>query len=160
YPDADPPGPQLRKLLLAFVENGGMLITGPNWGDAPGAPAKNSEHPRYYRRSLGKGTVALSPDPPGDPYQWANDSVVLVRHRYDLVRCGNGGATGSFYTMSPDRKQAVVHLLFYANRGPDSASVRVAGSFRGAKALTVEGPVKTELEPQNDAVEIRLPQVS
>ena len=111
-----------------------MLITGPKWGDVPGTPAKAEEHPRYSWRALGKGRIALAHEDPDDPYLWANDSVVLVSHRYDLVRFWNGGATGSFYTMSPDRKQAVVHLLFYANRGPDSASVRIAGRFRGVKA--------------------------
>jgi len=160
YIDADPPAPALRKQMLGFVETGGTLITGPKWGEVPGTPARAEEHPRYSWHALGKGRIALAHEDPDDPYLWANDSVVLVSHRYDLVRFWNGGATGSYYTMAPDRKQAVVHLLFYANRGPDSASVRIAGRFRGMKAWTVDGPLKAEMESQRDAVEVHLPQVS
>lgn len=159
YADAEPPAPALRKQILEFVQAGGMLITGPCWGEA-GAPVKGDEHPRYGWRSLGKGRIALAHADPDDPYLWANDSVVLVSHRYDLVRFWNGGATGAFCTTSPDGKQAVAHLLFYANRGPDSASVRIAGRYRAVKAWTVDGPVKVEMELQKDAVEVRLPQVS
>ena len=124
YADADAPSPALRKELTAFVEAGGLLITTPVWGDAP---TKNADHPRYYGWAAGKGRIARSIAPPDDPYQMANDAVLLVSHRYDLVRFWNAGAAGSYYAVSPDRKQAVVHLLFYANRGPDIASVRIAG---------------------------------
>jgi len=57
----------------------------------------------------------------------------------------------------------VVHLLFYANRGPDSATVRVAGPFRKVvKASTVDTPEIAGVKSQahRDAVEIYLPQVS
>jgi hypothetical protein len=160
YTDAEPPAPALRKQILAFVQSGGMLITGPKWGDAPGTPMKGDEQPRYSWRSLGKGRIAWAAAEPDDPYLWANESAILVSHRYDLIRFWNGGATGSYCALSPDRKQAVAHLMFFANRGPDSASVRIAGRYRSAKASTVEGPVKVEMESQKDAVEIRLPQVS
>jgi hypothetical protein len=160
YADADAPSPALRKQTMAFVQGGGMLIAGPKWGEVAGSAARADEHPRFSSRTLGKGSVALAHEDPGDPYLWANDSVVLVSHRYDLVRFWNGGATGSFYTMSPDGKQAVVHLLFYANRGPDAASVRIAGRFRTVKASTVEAALpKVEMESQKDAVEVHLPQV-
>ena len=93
---------------------------------------------------------------------WANDTVVLVSHRYDLVRFWNGGATGSFYTVSPDRKQAIVHLLFYSNRGPDAASVRVVGRYRYARISppTSLAARSVEMVSQKEAVEVHLPQVS
>ena len=139
-----------------------MLITVPKWGAVQGATLKEDLLPRYTIRSAGKGRIAVANADPDDPWVMANDSVVLVSHRYDLVRFWNGGATGSFYTVTPDRKKAVVHLLFYSNRGPDSASVRVAGPFRGAKAATVDTPLLRNVEvlPQKDAVEVHLPQVS
>ncbi|MBZ5618548.1 MAG: hypothetical protein LAQ69_07475 [Acidobacteriia bacterium] len=162
YIDADPPPPVLRKQILAFVQAGGMLIAAPQWGEVPGAPSKTDENPRYSLRTLGKGWIAQAKADPDDPYLWANDSVLLVSHRYDLVRFWNGGATASFYTLAPDRKQALVHLLFYADRGPDSASVRIAGRYRSVKAATVEqaSVPHVEMELQKDAVEVHLPQVS
>jgi hypothetical protein len=64
--------------------------------------------------------------------------------------------------MAPGGKQALVHLLFYAARGPDAATVRVAGRYRAARASTVSEPqvAKLEMEAQGDAVEVHLPQVS
>jgi hypothetical protein len=78
------------------------------------------------------------------------------------VRFWNGGAAASFYTVSPDRKLALIHLLFYAARGPDSATVRVAGRYRAARASTVDNPQvgSVAMEVQGDAVEVHLPPVS
>jgi hypothetical protein len=135
----------------------------PNWGEVPGSTLiKNDGNPRYSMRALGKGKVAVAVAGPDDPYLWANESVVMVSHRYDLVRFWNSGAAGSFCTVAPDGRQAVVHLLFYANRGPDSATVRIAGRYRAARAYTAENPAATKVEwaPQTDAVEIHLPPVS
>jgi hypothetical protein len=162
YADAEPPAPALRKRILAFVEAGGMLIAAPTWGEVPGTPIKNDLNPRYRLRALGKGKVAVAVAGRDDPYLWANESVVMVSHRYDLVRFWNSGACGSFCSVAPDGRQAVVHLLFYAYRGPDSASVRIAGRYRGARAYTAENPagMKVEWAMQNDAAEIHLPPVS
>jgi hypothetical protein len=160
YADAEPPAPDLRKRILAFVEAGGLLITVPRWGAAPGPLLANDSHPRYTFRAAGKGRIAQANADPDDPYVFANDAVVLVSHRYDLVRFWNGGATGSFFTVAPDRRQAVVHLLFYANRGPDSASVRIAGRFRGVRAATFDtASPQPEVQTQKDAVEVHLPQL-
>ena len=162
YADAKPPAPALRKQILAFVEAGGMLIAAPQWGEVPGTPIRNGGSPRYSMRALGKGKVAVAVAAPDDPYLWANESVVMVSHRYDLVRFWNSGAAGSFCAMAPDGRQAVVHLLFYANRGPDSATVRIAGRYRAARAYAAENyaAMKVEWALQTGAVEIHLPPVS
>ena len=162
YADAEPPAPAVRKQVLAFVQAGGMLITTPKWGEVPGTPVKNDGNPRYSMRAAGKGKIAVAVAGPDDPYLLANESVVMVSHRYDLVRFWNSGAAGSFCTVAPDGRQAVVHLLFYAFRGPDSATVRIAGRYRAARAYTAENPagIKVEWAMQTDAVEIHLPAVS
>lgn len=162
YADAEPPAPDLRKQILAFVEAGGLLIAGPKWGTPPGTPAREEAHPRYSELAIGKGRVALARSDPDDPYILANDSVLLVSHRHDLLRFWNGGAVGSCLTAAPDRKRALAHLLFYANRGPDAASVRVAGRYRAASLWTLDRPAprRLEIELQKDAVELHLPQVS
>ncbi|HXB68984.1 MAG TPA: hypothetical protein VNY05_12105 [Candidatus Acidoferrales bacterium] len=171
YADSDAPTPELRKRVSAFVQAGGLLITVPAWGALEGAakPAvapsaqlseRPSEHPSFSIHEFGKGRIAMAHRAP-DAYEMANDAVVLISHRYDLVRFWNGGATGSYYAVSPDGKQAVAHLFFYADRGPDSAAVRIAGPYRGVKICTVDQPeVKAaHVELQPDAVEVHLPQV-
>jgi hypothetical protein len=162
YTDAAPPGPDLRRQILQFVQAGGMLIAAPIWGQVEGAPLNGPQPAGYQVRAVGKGRIALADDIPADPYALAADAAVLVSHRYDLVRFWNSGAARSFYTMSPQRKQAVVHLLFFAERGPDSATVRVAGRFRAVRGSTVDNPRIDNLamQSQGDGVEVRLPQVS
>lgn len=159
YADAKAPEPALRKVILSFVEAGGTLVTTPVWGAVNGS---RDEHPRFVVARAGKGRIARSVEAPDDPWQFANDGVIVISHRHDLVRFWNAGSAGSSYAVSPDGKRAVVNLLFYANRGPDSASVRVAGPFRKVKASMIDTPeiagVKTEA--QKDAVEVYLPQVS
>ena len=160
YVDAQPPAADLRKRILDFVSAGGLLITGPKWGPPPGTPGRD-EHPGYAMRALGKGRVAIAKGDPDDPYALASDSALLISHRYELLRFWNGGAVGSYLTVAPDRKRAVAHLLFYADRGADHVSVRIAGRWRKAGMWTPdrEGPRAVELEIQQDAVELHLPAV-
>ena len=161
YADQEPPLPALRKQIMDFVQAGGLLITAPKWGALPPIAGRTEEHPRFTVFGHGKGRIAVAKTEPDDPYQFANDAAVILSHRHDLVRFWNGGATASYYTMSPDRKQAVVHLLFYANRGPDSATVRVAGRYRAGRMATLAQPAPRNLEihSQKDGTEVHLPQV-
>src|ERR1017187_6269276 len=161
YADAQPPAAELRRQILDFVSAGGLLITGPKWGTPPGAPARD-EHPRYAARTLGKGRLAIAKADPDDPYVLASDSALLISHRYELLRFWNGGALGSYLTVAADRKRAVAHLLFYADRGPDHVSVRILGRYRKASLWTTDRqePRPLEMEIQKDAVELHLPVVS
>jgi hypothetical protein len=162
YTDETPPSAELRKQILAFVQAGGLLIAAPKWGEVSGTPVPDVQRPGFTVRALGKGKIALADDDPNDPFAWAADAALLVSHRYDLVRFWNGGAACSFCTLTPDRKQALVHLLFYAARGPDSATVRIAGKYRAARASTVDNPSVANLvmQPEGNAVEVHLPPVS
>ena len=78
------------------------------------------------------------------------------------MRFWNGGAVGAYLAIAPDRKRAVAHMMFYADRGPDHASVRVAGRYRKAMLWTPgkAEPSPVEMEIQKDAVELHLPQVA
>jgi len=169
-PDEGLPAPGLFKQILAFVEGGGLVIAGPQWGPIlPGSSARKAEHPRYDLRLHGTGRVAVAKANLVDAYLLANDSVVLVSHQYDLLRFWNGGAVGSFFTMTPDRRQALVQMLFYVDRGNlqhggmgDEITVSVAGRYRSARIRTLQqpSPREVEMEPLTDAVELHFPAVS
>ncbi|MBP1600436.1 MAG: hypothetical protein H6Q06_587 [Acidobacteria bacterium] len=162
YADEEGPGPGLRKQILEFVEAGGMLITGPRWGELPGTRAPGGDHPRYVLMAYGRGRLAVATPDFEDPYVVANDSVVLISHRYELLRFWNGGAVGSYFTAAPDRKRAVVHMLFYAFiLGDNRPTVRVSGRYRTARLWTLDQPAPRDLnmEVKEDAVELHLPPV-
>jgi hypothetical protein len=96
----------------------------------------------------------------GDPFEVAQDAAVKISHRYDQVRCWNAGAFGSYMATSLGGRKAVVHLLFYADRGPNEASVRIAGPWREAKGTMVNVPsASVDVVRQKDAIEVHLPQV-
>jgi hypothetical protein len=146
YPDSDLPAADLRKQVLDFVQAGGLLIAGPGWGVPPGSPA-NWDHPRYICRVLGQGRIAIArSDDAADPYLLANDTVALISHRFDLLRFWDAGSVNAYLSVAPDRKRAVVQMLFYAQEmngkvvmgGPETATVRVAGRYRTAQLLTLD----------------------
>jgi hypothetical protein len=160
YPDSDPPSAELRQMVLGFAATGGLLITGPKWGKAPGTRAQEDSHPRYAILKFGKGAIAVAYKDPDDPYEVAQDAQVLLSHRYDLVRFYNGFGMGSYFTLSPDGGRALVHAINYAGgAGSDPVSVRIAGRFRSAR-LWSPGSVEAkrlEMRAQKDAVEVHLP---
>jgi len=160
YTDEEAPDPELRKRILEFVQAGGMLITGPSWGELPGVLMAESSHPRYTLRAYGKGKVAVATPDFEDPYMVANDSVVLISHRHELLRFWNGGAVGSYLTVAPDGTRALVQMLFYAFiLGDNRPTVRVAGQYKIARLWTIEQPAPRNLEMEvgKDAVELHLP---
>jgi hypothetical protein len=160
YADATAPSPAVRNGIMAFVQTGGLLITHPKWGLAPGLRAANQDNERYWWRTSGKGRIAYAKAEFDDPWVLAQESVLLISHRYDLLRFWNGGSVGSYFTMAPDRKRALIHLLFYANQGPDESGVRVAGNYRSGKLWTLDGKsASINMVPQKDAVELHLPAV-
>ena len=158
YADGTAPDPAVKSSIMAFVEAGGLLITHPKWGTPPGDRANNQDNDRYVWRTSGKGRIALAKSAFDDPWALAQESVLLISHRYDLLRFWNGGSVGSYFTMAPDRKQALVQVLFYADRGPDSAGVRVAGNYRSGKLWTLDGTnSRITMVAKKDAVEMDLP---
>ena len=60
WADSAQPAPQVRASLLNFVQQGGLLVTGPKWG-TQGTPG-TSVHPRFDVRTLGKGRIASAKD--------------------------------------------------------------------------------------------------
>ena len=156
--DAAPPGPAAKDAVMAFVASGGLLITHPKWGPPPGLPAANQEDERYVRRTYGKGCLAIARSEFDDPWAIAQESVLLISHRYDLLRFWNSGSVGSYFTASPDRKRALIHLLFYADWSPGDSGVRVAGMYRSAKLWTPDGAGRgVTMVRQKNAVELQLP---
>jgi len=159
YPDANAPSAKVRQVLLEFVERDGLLITGPRWGNLPGAPPAAESHPRYEIRRFGKGRIAMARKQPEDPYEMAQDAQILLSHRYDRVRLFNGFLLGSYCTMAPDGRRLVHAINYGGGTQDDAATARIAGRYRSAKLWLLErtGAQRLELDAQRDGVEMRLP---
>ena len=163
YTDAAEPPAEVRKFVLDFVNAGGMLITGPAWGSLPKGPAAaERSHPRFATRVIGKGSIAVATTSFADPYLVANDAVVLVSHRQDLIRFFNSGAITPCLFASADKRRAALRIVFYSLRPIDDASVWVSGPYRAARftAWNHQQPQNVKLEVRDAGVEIHLPAVA
>jgi hypothetical protein len=163
YPDSDAPALAQRNRISDFVKSGGMLISGSSWGPLPADAKHGGWMRRYELFDFGKGRIALHRGDFEDPSTVANDSAMLISHRYDLLKIFNGGAIGAIYTRQPDGKRAAVQMLFYAPmRGGNPRSVLVAGKYRKGKLWTLDRTEPQELEtlPRENGLECHLPSVS
>jgi hypothetical protein len=110
---------------------------------------------------LGKGSIAVAKSKDAaDAYAMANDAVVLVSHRFDLLRFWNAGSVSAFLSQASDGKGAVVQMVFYARElngkmalgGPENATVKVAGRYRTARLLTFDKQPLTLGQPDDHGV--------
>ncbi len=161
YTDAVEPPSTVRKMVLDFVGEGGMLITGPGWGSLPNGNAQRS-HPRFAIRTLGAGSIASATTNFADPYLAANDAVVLISHRHDLVRFFNSGAITPCLAVSADGRRATLRTVFYSLRPVEDTSVWIRGAYRSAMVQTwpQRQQQKVRLEVRDAGVEVYLPAVS
>ncbi len=161
YADAQPLAAPVRAALAAFVQAGGLLITGSAWGKPEGTALPDSPTVRYTVYTAGKGRIAMPNEKMDDPYLVAADAQMLLGHRHDVMRLWNGGILGAFPTA--DARRAVVHLVNYAGRpGEDPVSLWVAGNYQTAVLHSFEfaQAKKLAITRQRNGVEMHLPSIA
>jgi len=163
YADSEPAPKDLRQKVLTFVENGGLLVTGPKWGPE-GKSLGPGAHLRFDVRALGKGRLALAKEELADPYQLSLDAQILLSHSNDLVRFfGTGSSVCYHYTGAPDQKRALLQLLTFAGgRGVSQLTIWMHRKYRAARLRSLQDPEPAALEPHaSDAggVEYQVPQM-
>jgi len=111
YVDAAPPGPELRRKLLAFAESGGTVVTPPGW-EEKGETVDDAWLPRGFRvYGRGRGRLAVAREEPSDPARLAEDAQLLMSHRNDPVRLFNSGTAVSHYGIDPGGGAGVLHVI-------------------------------------------------
>ena len=161
YVDEGAPAPLLRRRLLAFANQGGLLVVGAAWKQ-PDATPTGMDHPRVDVRRLGKGRLAICKTSPPDPFMIARDVHMLLGRTYDVARFFNLSAFLSHCTASSDRTQELVQIVSFAIRFPnDLATAWVPGKCASARlwSLGSEGPSPIEMVPENGGTSLLLPPV-
>ena len=162
YADKQGPATELRRKMLAFVEQGGLLVANSNWGPE-GKSAGTDVHQRFDVRALGKGRLAVAKEEMVDPYQVAADAHSLLSRSNDLVRLFNGSASGCYhFTGSPDGKRALLQIVNYATggRGSGQLTVWTRQRYRSARLWSIDAAQPATLEPlaaQQAGTEYRMP---
>jgi len=159
--DQGAPAPLLRRRLLAFAEQGGLLMAGAKWDGAVGKPT-GMDHPRVEIRQLGKGRLAVSKTSDPDPFMIARDVHMLLGRTYDVARFFNLSAFLSYCAASPDGSREVVQIVSFAIRfAGDVATAWVPGKYASARqwSLGSEGPSPIEMVAENGGTSLLLPPV-
>jgi hypothetical protein len=148
YADKEAPEAALRKKMMAFAEQGGLVIAGPKWGPE-GTPADPGFDTQFAVRTFGKGRLAVAKDELVDAFQVATDAQFLVSHSNDLVKVYNAASVGCTLVMgSPDGKRELVHVLAFASGWSSGArTVWVHKKYRGASLWSIGAAQPMRIEP-------------
>ena len=161
YVDEAAPSPLLRRKLLAFANQGGLLMVGKSWDRPEGNPT-GMDHPRMDVRRVGKGRIAVAKDNPPDPFMVARDIHMLLGRTYDVARFFNLSAFLSNCTASPDRKQELVQIVSFAIRfANDVATAWVPGKYDSARLWSLDSAKGADVQmvSENGGTSILLPPV-
>ncbi len=145
--DEEAPSAEQHRQLLAFVEQGGLVVAPTYWG-----PAGLSSHTAdwlfdYGIYDLGKGRIAVPTSGYTDPYELARNTHVLVGREYDLARLYNTGTTAYYYTsIDPDRRRELVQIVNYENRPAKYVTLWVNSKAPAARLLSSDAQTPAAIE--------------
>jgi hypothetical protein len=128
--ELDPPSAAERKLLQDFAKDGGLVIVGPSWGDAP------TTEP-FAEIPAGKGRVVVYKEP--DPETVARDLKEILSdddlgvvpfNVPSVITMASGGGPG---------QPLLVQLVNYFDHPVEAITLRATGKFHSARLETPEG---------------------
>ncbi len=150
--DEDAPSAEQHRQLLAFVEQGGLVVAFNYWGP-PGLPSHTADWLfGYVIYDVGKGRIVVPTDGFTDPYQLARNTHVLVGREYDVARLYNTGTTAYYYTsIDPDRRRELVQIINYANHRAEYVTLWVNNKAPAARLLSPEAQTSAALAGSSSA---------
>lgn len=115
--DAAPSADQ-HQHLLAFAEQGGVVIAGSYWGPAGVQSHREDWLLDFDIYPVGKGKIAVAAGGFSDPYQLARDAHLLMGRENDVARLYNPRTTSCFTGVAPGGRREVVQIVNYAAPRP------------------------------------------
>jgi hypothetical protein len=160
--DDEAPSPEQHDQLLAFVQQGGLVIAAKYWGPPGVTPYKENWLFGYNIYGVLKGKIVVAESGLPDPYQLASDAHLLVSRRNDFARLYNPATTNCFASIDPDGRKQVVQVLNYSKDVASYVTLWVNSKARAGKlwrrAPHVSSPIEGALA--NDGTEFDLPPLS
>ena len=144
-----PPTAAEREVLQAFAGQGGLVVAGPTWGNAP------QDEP-FAEVPSGRGRVAVYRDP--DPESVARDMKELSLDESGIMAFNVPSVIT--YASSRDRR-LLVQLLNYSDSPAAAITIRVSGKFKAARLLTPEAaPLDLAVSSQAGQTEVTIPRLA
>jgi hypothetical protein len=145
-----PPTPAERNLLRAFAEEGGVVVAGPSWGDAP------SDQP-FAEFAIGKGRTVVYKDP--DPETVARDLKELSLEETGMLAFNVPSVIT--YARRSDGKGILIQLLNYSNSAAPAITIRLSGSFRRARLLAPDAePAALDVRAEEGRTDVTIPKLA
>ena len=149
--ELDPPTAAERKLLQDFAKDGGLVIAGPSWGDAPKTEP-------FAEIPTGKGRIAVYRDP--DPEAVARDLKELLSDEDLGVVPFNVPSVITFARGGDPGQPLVVQLVNYSDHPAEAITLRMARKFRSARLETPEGAaVDLAVRDAEGSTEVTIPKL-
>ncbi|MGB7722959.1 MAG: hypothetical protein WBL65_23890 [Bryobacteraceae bacterium] len=164
YVDKEAPDAALRKKLLAFAADGGILFVPSNWQNPEGSPTPAEAYLLFSMRAVGKGRLAVCKEAQPDSYDTVADIQNIMSHRNDLLRLYNAPSANFLYETSAQGGQGSIQLLNYSRRpGSDGPVFWVKEPYKLARLVSPEiaSPEELKWAPQEaGGAELSLPRLS
>jgi len=149
-----PPNQSERKVLSAFAAQGGIVIAGPSWGDAP----KNEP---YAEIALSKGRLVVYKDDPPDPDAVARDLKDLLSPEQIGITVFNTPSVLTYASTGESGKCLLVQLLNYSSYPVEAVTVRVNGNFTSARWYVPDAtPVDLSVKKAGGRTEVYIPKLA
>jgi len=146
--DLDPPSAAESKLLQQFAEDGGTVIAGPSWGNAP------ANEP-FAELPAGKGRVVVYKDP--DPESVAKDLKELLEDSDLGVVPFNVPSVITLVAGGGTEQPLQVQLVNYFDHPVEAITLRVAGKYKSARMETPEdAPVNLPVRDGEGSTEVTI----
>ena len=158
--DAEPAAEQHR-LLMRFVEQGGMVVAPKYWGPKGLASQQYDWLFDYDIYPLGKGKIVAATGGFTDPFQLGRDTHLLVGHKHDVFRLFNPGTTNCVIGAQPAAHKEVVQVLNYNAPQPiDWLTLWINHAASAATLWSTRKSSPLKCLPQSDGTSFDLPPVA
>jgi len=140
-----------RRILTDFVEQGGLLVAGPSWGE----PVQDQ---RYTERTVGKGRIVIYKDP--DPEAVAHDLRDLLSQEEMGITAFNVPSVITCASADETGRRVLVHLLNYSNSPAEAITIRVQGNFSSARLYAPDAaPSDLTLQREEGHADVSIPRL-
>jgi hypothetical protein len=159
--DDTEPSAEQHRLLMDFVEQGGLVVAPKYWGPKGVASRQYDWLFDYDIYSVGKGRIVVASGGFTDPFQLDQDTHLLVGHEHDVCRLFNPGTASCVLGSELKAHKEVVQVLNYNAPQPvDYLTLWINHAASAATLWSTTNSSPLKCFPQSNGTSFDLPPVA